>query len=42
MCNYDSQVTKVDDMRFETFVAVTIQVKVFWFVMPCSVVVGYH
>jgi hypothetical protein len=28
-------------VRFEVFTAVTIQVKVFWIVIPCSVVVRY-
>jgi hypothetical protein len=27
---------------FEVFTAVMFQVKVFWVMMPCSVVVGYH
>jgi hypothetical protein len=29
-------------VRFKVFTAVKIQVKVFWVVTPCSVVVGYH
>jgi hypothetical protein len=29
-------------VRFEVFTAVKIQVKVFWVVTPCSVVVGHH
>jgi hypothetical protein len=29
-------------MRFEVFMAVKIQVEVFWIVMPCSVVKGYQ
>jgi hypothetical protein len=28
--------------KFEIFTAVKIQVKVFWVVMPCSIVVGYQ
>jgi hypothetical protein len=27
-------------VKFEVFMAVKVQVKVFWIVMPCSVVVG--
>jgi len=30
------------DVRFETFTVVKIQVKVFWFMTPCSVAVGYQ
>jgi hypothetical protein len=30
------------DARSEVFTAVKIQVEVFWFVMPCSDMVGYH
>jgi hypothetical protein len=29
-------------VRFEVFMTVKIQFKVFWVVMPCSVVVGYE
>jgi hypothetical protein len=29
-------------VRFEVFMAVKIQVKVFWVVIPCSAVVGYY
>jgi len=29
-------------MRFEVFMLVKIQVKFFWVVMPCSIVVGYQ
>jgi len=28
-------------VRFEVFMAVKIQIEVFWVVMPCSVVLGY-
>jgi hypothetical protein len=28
-------------MRYEAFMAVMFQVKVFWVVMPCSTVVGH-
>jgi len=28
--------------RFEVFIAVKIQVVVFWVMMPCSDVLGYH
>jgi hypothetical protein len=30
------------DVRFEVFMAVKIQVEVFWVVMSCGVVVGYQ
>jgi len=29
-------------MRFEVFMLVKIQVKFFWVVMPCSIVVGHQ
>jgi hypothetical protein len=29
-------------VRFEVFMAMKIQVKVFWDVMPCSVAIGYQ
>jgi len=29
-------------VRFEVYTAVTIQVETFWFVTPCSVVVGHQ
>jgi hypothetical protein len=32
----------INDARFEVFMAVKIQVEVFWVVAPCSVVVGYQ
>jgi hypothetical protein len=31
-----------DVLRFEVLTAVKIQVEVFWFVMPCIVVIGYQ
>jgi hypothetical protein len=37
-----SAVKEVIDVRFEVFMAVKIQVLVFWVVTPYSVLVGYH
>jgi hypothetical protein len=34
------EIKSESDVNFEAFMAVVVQVEVFWVVMPCSVVVG--
>jgi hypothetical protein len=39
---FEEETKQQGDVRFEVFIAVKIQVEVFWVVMVCSVRVGYQ
>jgi hypothetical protein len=42
VCSHCHLLAKRSDMRFEVFTVTKIQVVVFWVLMQCSGVVGYH